>query len=207
MTPWLMVIDDFLREPEVIRAKALELTYAVPGHFPGLNSTDKILLRGLDEMVSMLVHEDLHSPWTPDFSHQNCRLSLASDDQPGRVHIDPSHWTGILCLSRNEESRGGTEFFRHRRTGTLRAPTTPPALAAAGYSSFAEMDADILQKDGRDPTKWERILSVPLQFNRLILLQPHYWHTAGRGFGDCVENGRLVYLMFFKRRRPPRNRP
>jgi hypothetical protein len=41
-------------------------------------------------------------------------------------------------------------------------------------------------------------MSVPMRFNRLVLLQPHYWHTAGPGFGDSVENGRLVYLMFFK---------
>ena len=42
-------------------------------------------------------------------------------------------------------------------------------------------------------------MRVPLQYNRLILLQPHYWHTAGPGFGDNAENGRLVYLMFFNR--------
>jgi hypothetical protein len=23
------------------------------------------------------------------------------------------------------------------------------------------------------------------------------WHTAGESFGDSLENGRLVYLMFF----------
>ena len=33
----------------------------------------------------------------------------------------------------------------------------------------------------------------------LVLLQPHYWPTAGPGFGDSLENGRLIYLMFFLR--------
>jgi hypothetical protein len=55
-----------------------------------------------------------------------------------------------------------------------------------------------LHKDGRDRSKWDRTLAVPMRFNRLVLLQPQYWHTAGPGFGDSVENGRLVFLMFFQ---------
>ena len=41
-----------------------------------------------------------------------------------------------------------------------------------------------------------------MRFNRLVLLQPNYWHTAGPGFGDSLENGRLIYLMFFLRGQP-----
>jgi hypothetical protein len=197
--PWLIVIDDFLREPDAVRQRALELTYARKGHYPGLNSIEKIDLPGLTEMMSQLVQEPLHTPWTGDYSHQSCRLALASDDKPSRVHIDTSHWTGVLSLTRNEDSSGGTEFLRHRRTGTDHLPLTPEALARAGYKSYEDLDADLLQKDALDPTKWEQVQSVPLRYNRLILLQPHYWHTAGPGFGDSVENGRLVYLMFFNR--------
>jgi hypothetical protein len=197
--PWLIVIDDFLRDPEVIRRRALELTYARGGYFPGLTSIETIKLGGLTQMMSQLVHEPLHTPWTPDFAHESCRLALASDDEPGRVHIDTSHWTGVLSLSRDEDTCGGTEFFRHRRTGTDHLPLTPEALSAAGYGSYEELDADILQKDALDRTNWEQTLSVPLRYNRLIFFQPHYWHTAGPGFGKNVEDGRLVYLMFFNR--------
>jgi len=197
--PWLIVIDDFLRDPDAVRRRALELTYAKSGHFPGLNSSEKIPLDGLTQAMSQLVHEPLCTPWSPGFAHQSCRLALAKDAKPGRVHIDTSHWTGVLSLSRNEDSIGGTEFFRHRKSGTDHLPLTPAELAAAGYSSYDELDAEILQKDALDPSSWEQVLSVPMRYNRLILLQPHYWHTAGPGFGDTVENGRLVYLMFFNR--------
>ena len=40
-------------------------------------------------------------------------------------------------------------------------------------------------------------MSVPMRYNRLLLLRPWLWHTAGPGFGDRLDNGRLVYLMFF----------
>jgi len=41
-------------------------------------------------------------------------------------------------------------------------------------------------------------MTVPTRFNRLVLLQPYYWHV-GRGVRRSVENGLLVYLMFFMR--------
>jgi hypothetical protein len=198
--PWLIVIDNFLRDPDSLRRRALELDYSRPGAYPGMGSLEKIPLEGLTEMMSQLVREPLHTPWvTAEHAHQSCRLALASDAAPGRVHVDTSHWTGVLSLSKNEDATGGTEFFRHIPTGTEHLPLSPEELKALGYDSFAEFDADVLQKDALDPSKWEQLVSVPMRYNRLILLQPHYWHTAGPGFGDNVENGRLVYLMFFNR--------
>ena len=73
------------------------------------------------------------------------------------------------------------------------------SLKRIGYSSYEEMQHDILDKDALDHKHWEHTMTVPMRFNRLILLQPHYWHTSGESFGDSVENGRLVYLMFFMR--------
>ena len=202
MVPAVMVIDDFLRNPEEVRSQALGLTYAVGGRYPGLNSMQKLRIEGLDQVISMLVREPVRAPWTDDFSHGSCRIALASDEQQARIHIDQSHWSGILYLSRPEDCRGGTEFFRHKRTGTDRVPMDEAALKAVGYSSYEELQKDILDKDALDRSHWEHTMTVPMRFNRLVLLQPHYWHTAGPGFGDSLENGRLIYLMFFLRGQP-----
>jgi hypothetical protein len=202
MVPALFVIDDFLRNPHEVRAQALSLTYAVGGRFPGLNSTEKLRIEGLDEVISSLVREPVRAPWTDDFSHGSCRVALASHDQQARIHIDQSHWSGILYLSRPEDCQGGTEFFRHKRTQTDRVPMDTESLKAVGYSNYKELQHDILDKDALDRSQWEHTMTVPMRFNRLILLQPHYWHTAGPGFGDRLENGRLIYLMFFLRGQP-----
>ena len=199
MVPALFVIDDFLRNAEEVRKQALSMTYAVGGRYPGLNSTQKLRIEGLDEVVSQLVRTPLKAPWTDDFSHGSCRVALASDEQEARIHIDESHWSGILYLSRQEDCQGGTEFFRHKPTNTDRLPMDKESLKTAGYASYEELQKEILDKDALDRSKWEHTMTVPMRFNRLVLLQPHYWHTAGPGFGDSLENGRLIYLMFFLR--------
>lgn len=202
MIPHLFVIDEFLKNADDVRARALSLDYSVKGRFPGLNSREKINIEGLNQVISALVREQVRAPWGEDFSHGSCRIALASDDQPGRIHIDQSHWSGILYLSRPEDCRGGTEFYRHLPTGTDHVPMTLDRLKATGYSSYEELQHEILDRDGLDRSKWELTMTVPMRFNRLVLLQPHYWHTSGPGFGDCLENGRLVYLMFFMRGQP-----
>lgn len=45
-----------------------------------------------------------------------------------------------------------------------------------------------------DPTKWEKIMTAPMRYNRLVMLRPQQWHDAGLSFGTDVTNGRLIYL-------------
>jgi len=198
MLTTLLIVDDFLNNAADLRERALNLTYPEQqGAFPGRNSLERLNIEGLDQAVSRLVGEPL-IPVSPLESHAKCRLTLARDKGRAKVHIDNSHWSGILYLSRDEDSSGGTDFFRHIRTNSDRAPVYKEELTARGYSSFDEMHADIIEKDSVDDSKWERTTHVPMRFNRLVLLRPWLWHTAGPGFGDRAENGRLVYLMFFQ---------
>ena len=200
----LIVVDDFLGDPHDLRNAALRLTYPdQDGAFPGRNSLQRINLSGLSDAVSRLVGEPV-KPVEPAQSHGKCRITLAGDTGRAKVHIDQSHWSGILYLSRPEDCRGGTEFFRHRRTNTDRAPLDARELSALGYSTVAEMHRDIIEQDSSDDDKWELTMQVPMRFNRLVLLRPWLWHTAGPAFGDSLQNARLVFLMFFAAADAPR---
>jgi len=193
----LVVVDDFLQNAHELRAAALRLTYPdLQGAFPGRNSLERIRIDGLEQQVSRILGEPLRD-MTPPGSHAKFRITLAADKGRAKVHLDPSHWSGILYLSRPEDCAGGTEFFRHRRTGTDRGPINHEELAAMGFSSMEHMHREIIEKDSVDDSKWERTMQIPMRFNRLVLLRPWFWHTAGPAFGDSLENGRLVYLMFF----------
>lgn len=193
----LIVVDDFLEQANELREAALRLTYPEQkGAFPGRNSLERIEIDGLAPYISSIVGERL-KVIEPMGSHAKFRSTLAADQGRGKVHVDPGYWSGVLYLSRPDDCRGGTDFFRHRRTNTDRRPMNEQELAALGYASIDEAHQDIIERDGLDDSAWETTMSVPMRFNRLILLRPWLWHTAGAGFGDSLQNGRLVYLMFF----------
>lgn len=194
----IIVVDDFFSDAEGFREAGLRLTYPEqPGSlFPGRNSSERLQIEGLEQHVSRLTGERLRPLPTPS-GHAKFRLTLGSDEGRAGVHTDPGYWSGILYLSRPGDCTGGTDFFRHRRTNTDRRPMNDQEVAALGYGTYAESEHDIVGRDTLDPAAWEKTMTVPMRFNRLLLLRPWLWHTAGPGFGDRPENGRLVYLLFF----------
>lgn len=193
----LIIVDDFLDNAPALREAALRLTYPPQeGMFPGRNSVERINIEGMAEQVSQLVGEPLDA-MPPPQAHGKSRITLAADRGKAKVHVDAAHWSGILYLSRSQDCRGGTEFFRHLPTNTDRAPYNDDEARAMGFESAKGMTSQILDRDGTDDSKWEMTQRVPMRFNRLVLLRPWLWHTAGENFGDTLENGRLVYLMFF----------
>lgn len=201
----MIVVDDFLATADAqgLRSAALQLTYPEQdGAFPGRNSIERLEIDGLAHAASRLVNEPLRVV-SPLQSHGKFRITLAHDVGRAKVHVDRSHWSGILYLSAPEDCQGGTEFFRHRRTGTERLALDEAELARHGYPDRAAMHRDIIERDSADDSQWEMTMRVPMRFNRLVLLRPWLWHTAGPAFGDRIENGRLVYLMFFDAAPPP----
>ena len=191
-----IIVDDFLENPEGFRQAALNLTY--PEHvspFPGRNSEQRIDLPGLSDYVSHLTGEPL-KPIEPLESHGKCRITLASDPRNGRIHVDEAQWSGILYLSRPQDCKGGTWFYRHKKTNSERAPITDAEAQAMGYPNVSDACNSILE-DGLRKSAWEKTFEVPMRFNRLVLLRPWFWHTASPGFGNSVENGRLIHTLFF----------
>lgn len=196
----VIVVDDFFSAADAWRLREAGLGCTYPdqeGAFPGRNSLERLAIDGLDQIASRLTGERLR-PISPPQSHAKFRITRAADKGRAKVHIDSgAYWSGILYLSRPEDCFGGTEFFRHLPTGTDRAPLNDEELRAMGFATHEQMHREVIENDSNDDSKWELTMRVPMRFNRLLLLRPWQWHTAGAAFGDTLENGRLVYLMFF----------
>ena len=88
----LIIIDDFLADPDEIRQAALALEYKKPNeqkNYPGRNSTQRLNYPGLDEIVSELTGEKVVGSAERN-AHGHCRVSLAGDDEARKyfVHVD-----------------------------------------------------------------------------------------------------------------------
>jgi Family of unknown function (DUF6445) len=196
--PSLLIIDDFLTDPHVARTKALALNYdpaLKDGNYPGVLSAQPLPIPGLDDAVSDIIGTKVQPEART--SHNHCRLTLANDKGLSGVHVDPCFYSGILFLNLPEHCRGGTDFFRHKRTGLDRVPTDAGQMLAAGYADPNQLIEEVVNGDTLKPSKWEKQFTVPMRFNRLILFSPWMFHNSARGFGSGKENGRLVHLMFF----------
>lgn len=192
----IIIVDDFLSKPHEMRKHALGAHYppSKDAPYPGRNSAQTYALRLLDQYVARLTGQTLIP--APDTSHGQFRLCLAGEKGGGGVHIDTCHWSSILYLSLPEHCQGGTDFFRHRPTRTIRAPVFPGEKEQLPMS-WDKIREDMLAPNCTDPAKWERVRHVPMRFNRFVLFRPWLWHDAGPGFGDNAENGRLIYVAFY----------
>ena len=198
MLPSLLIIDDFIADPIAARNAALALNYDPDnkhGNYPGHISTKSLDIQGLNERVSKIINAPVKA--APDTSHGHCRVTLKGDKGRSGVHIDPAFYSGILYLSLPEHCKGGTEFFRHKRTGLDRVPTDAAAINKAGYDDINALIEDVVNKDTNHPAKWAKAMTAPMRFNRLILFSPWMFHNSGVAFGTTPETGRLVNLMFF----------
>ena len=202
MLPSLTIIDDFLADPWAARRAALGLEYDPAqqhGNFPGLNSSAPLDTAPIDAAVSRLLGVRLTA--APGTQHGHCRLTRKGAKGRSGVHIDPAAYSGILYLSRPEDcarpDAGGTDFFRHKRTGLEAVPQDAAKIAASGYGDINALVEDVVNKDTTSPAKWERVMRVPARFNRLLLFSPWQFHDAAPGFGTTPENSRLVMLLFF----------
>ncbi len=195
----LVMVDDFLDNADALRTLALGLDYPVPPpaetYYPGRNSANRVVIEAVDQAVGRVLGERIRP--SLGNAHGRFRIALAGDRGRGGVHVDKCDWSGVLYMSRPEDCRGGTTFFRHKATGTERAPITAEELAAAGLRSNAELWDRLIVPDTNRPDRWEPVMTAPMRFNRLILFKPWLWHDAGVSFGDSLQNGRLVYLLFY----------
>ena len=198
MLPSFVIIDDFLANPYDVRRQALALDYDPAfkkGNYPGLLSSRALDTQSLNAVVSKRLGVALKT--AEGTSHGHCRLTLAGDKGMTGVHVDPCFYSGILYLSEPEHCEGGTDFFRHRRTGLERVPQSQTELMLSGYQDPNVLIEDVINKDSRKPGKWERTMRAPMRFNRLILFNPMMFHNAAPAFGREANSGRLVCLLFF----------
>ncbi|MEE2526563.1 DUF6445 family protein [Hyphobacterium sp. HN65] len=194
----LVIIDNVMDNAEQFREAALSLEYPPrPDNvlYPGRNSRHQINLEGFQQQIVHVLGERLVAAGGDSFAR--FRISLEGDEGRGGVHVDACHWTCVYYLTPDEYCQGGTDFYRHKRSGLEHAPHTPDQLARPGALSYSDYVNNQAFPDTCNPEAWEHVMHVPMRFNRMILFRPWYFHNAGRGFGTDLRTGRLIYLMFF----------
>jgi hypothetical protein len=184
----VQTLDDFLGDPEAFRLDALSRRYYT--------------IRGPDGERYQNVHVFPSDEFEPAMSERlgrkvsidHCFLRLNPTGDNHRIHADIAHspYAFVLYLNAPEQCRGGTAFWRYKRTGSVAFPEITNVNRATRF-------AEEILANHEDLTKWEQIALVEMKFNRMICYPTKQFHSRWplEGWGEGAAGARLVAVGFF----------
>jgi Tfp pilus assembly protein PilF len=203
----LHIIDDFLPEPNAAREWARHLTYRERGNYPGLQTGPQPCYELMQQLANRLGRR---IKWiSPD--NGVVRLTLADANARTDIHVDDESavetqtYAAVLYLTQPDHCLGGTSFWRHRGTNWIKRPDEP-TIRAAGYAdfkTFLRRETPALQEKSFDALNvardaWQRLFTLPMRYNRLVLYKGNYFHAIDSIFGRDFDDGRLTRLFTFE---------
>lgn len=192
------VVDDFFNNPEQLVEAAIESVdeQASVENYAGATSSQAFLGEPQRDYFQQLTLEPSINSSTN--LNGRVRFTKAQDSFKQYIHFDgfaKTKWAGVIYLSKDHPTVDGTSFWKHLRTGLEEVPRTLEELSKHGWNSKEGLK-DLLETDGVDESLWEKTLTVPYRYNRLVLFRPWMFHAPGPAFGDTLNTSRKVLTLF-----------
>ncbi|WP_423600864.1 DUF6445 family protein [Roseateles sp. MS654] len=203
-----IIVDNFYAEPDLVRNAALtkgflyrvdSVTYpgaeCVLEQFDAREVHSQIVKRYLNPILKRGVTISDKSNSKSSFSQGKVRIATARDGlmRPDGVHQDVQEWTGIVYLTPDHLCEGGFDIFRHRHTAahSENDPRYIDYIENLTSGMDEEMKFITVSEHMRDFENWIKIATLPMKYNRLLIVMAHCFHATGVCFGDGIETGRL----------------
>jgi hypothetical protein len=197
--PEYLIFDDFYKDPEGVRALALQAEYAGKGalsaNAPGIESKLPFFSDAVINKIEAIIEKKIKvDPQHNAFGR--FRLAVENDKRRTKVHTDNTDWTAVVYLSEEQHCKGGTSFYRHKETNLI-SPPDQHQLRKMGLTK-KEFDRDIVLRDSVLADCWELTKMCPMKFNRCVILRgAQYFHGSDQLFGKSFADGRLTQNFFF----------
>jgi len=197
------IVDDFLENPNSIRNWALSLPFdSDPNNrWPGkrtqeLSTINPNLNRYLSNKILSLFYPKIPLDYTITNNFQLKEKFIGS----GWIHQDSNPITCILYLSEPKDSENeGTSMFKlkHNRYFPIESPEEGNLMMnyrSKHYKNNALSKEELDLKQEYENNAFEKTLSIPCKFNRLLCFDGTYWHSTN---GSTKEiNHRLTLVSF-----------
>ena len=181
--PEVIVVDDFLADPDGVRRHALEQPF-IRMHSAGLRTEAQFRhLAPFKEEFERLLGRAVTN-WDDNDANGRFQCCFARDAIP--YHSDSQSRAGVLFLTPNAPIEAGLSLFRGRLSG-LRRRSEDARLMRLTFGDGAEFDR----------SRWEEVDRIGNVYNRLVLFDSHFAHGASAYFGSTLADGRLFQNFFF----------
>jgi hypothetical protein len=183
--PGVWIVDNFYQDPDAIRKFALEQEYDQGGigkYYIGNRTRQQFLFPGLKEEFEYIMNRRIEK-W--EGHGMNGRFQVCKEGEPLVYHCDPQRWAGMLYLTPNAPYQTGTST--HALKGTDVRHLSHPDISKCFRPGSQNLDRTI----------FEPVDNFGNVYNRLVIFNAGYLHSATDYFGYNNDNCRLWQMFFF----------
>ena len=183
--PGVWIVDNFYQDPDAIRKFALEQEYDQGGigrYYIGNRTQKQFLFPGLKEEFEYIMNRRIEK-W--EEHGMNGRFQTCKEGEPLVYHCDPQRWAGMLYLTPNAPYQSGTST--HALKGTDVRHLSHPDIQKCFRPGSQNLDRTI----------FEPVDTFGNVYNRLVIFNAGYLHSATDYFGYNDQNCRLWQMFFF----------
>lgn len=197
----IIVIDNFYDNPWEIYQKAITAKYGNLDdevNYPGRNTIECFYNEECHRKICEILGQKIIPSKETSVGH--IRSTLKGQKGALSVHCDVfEDYAGIIYLTLPSQCEGvpGTSFYLHKKTGLDHFPNDAE-VKMYGWQNPWELKQGFTTLESNSDDSWHKYCTIFMRYNRLILFDSKLWHSSEPGFGDCIENSRLVQLLFFK---------
>lgn len=201
MKETLIVLDDFFKEPEKLRKEAKTLSY----NLSQINYSNQISQKrskyasAIFKRLAKFYGKKII--WDDDAGTYRIQKMDLVDQTKNNffAHSDGVHdFVCLAYLSPPEECHGGTGFYLHKPTGLLgfqdfEAVNRVMRKMKIDFETLSQM----IDRDGRDTSKWEPTDMVQMKYNRMIIYNGRRFHSHIFDFKKVKKGSeRLSFLSY-----------
>ena len=191
--PELIVIDNFYKDPDSIRKRALDLEFLSEENHGAVGhrcEKGKLLSDEAKDYFEKILGKKIKSgnnigEWS--YSTNGC-FQWCNKETRIVYHSDSQEYAGIVFLTPDAPVKCGTSIFRHKKY---------KIKDNSIWSKSDWSDGNIMNDPHLDGNLWEEVDRVGNIYNRLLLFKSHNVHAVSEYFGKTIEDSRLFQLFFF----------
>jgi hypothetical protein len=179
--PSIVVVDDFVPNPDALREFALRQDFVDSGSSYGKRTPAPFLQFFEQSVFERLLGRKIIRWHEHDM---NGRFQICTAETPIVYHTDAQTHAGTLYLTPDAPPEAGLSLWRSKCNGSRRG-------------AASDEDNAIMFGGFMDRTKWELVDRIGNVYNRLVLWDGSLIHSASNYFGTNKENCRLFAMFFF----------
>jgi hypothetical protein len=196
---FLLVRDDFYRNPDAVRKIAQSMTYREHADIVGYMTDEVYQPAGMRRRLERILGVRI-TRWDDDPEGGNgrfyCGFSAGTHKEIPQVHYDEPEddVTVVIYLTPGLSPEYGTSIWQHKATGIVDAPTRADARRLK--TTLTKL-RERMVRDSERRDRWIEIDRAGYRYNRMVAYASGMFHSASRHFGADLGGGRIYQTYRF----------